>query len=87
MYTSRAADVKDTGIGFHQQYADRIFNTFERLHTSQYPGTGIGLTICKKIVERHNGTITAQSTAGQGATFIIALPAKAKSQGRFQATR
>jgi PAS domain S-box-containing protein len=67
--------VEDNGIGFHEKYLDRIFNAFQRLHGhSEYEGTGMGLAICRKIVERHNGSITAKSTAGHGATFIITLP-------------
>lgn len=67
--------VEDNGIGFHEKYLDRIFNAFQRLHGhSEYEGTGMGLAICRKIVERHNGSITAKSTAGYGATFIITLP-------------
>ena len=74
--------VKDNGIGFEEQYLDRIFAPFKRLHgrSSQYEGTGIGLAICKKIVERHGGSITAKSTPGHGATFIITLPAKQPDQ-------
>ncbi|TAF07085.1 MAG: GAF domain-containing protein [Nostocales cyanobacterium] len=67
--------VEDNGIGFAEKYLDRIFNIFQRLHgRSEYEGTGIGLAICKKITERHHGTITAQSQPGQGAKFIITLP-------------
>ena len=67
--------VEDNGIGFEQKYLERIFNVFQRLHgRSQYEGTGIGLAICKKIVERHCGTITASSQPGQGSDFIITLP-------------
>lgn len=67
--------VADEGIGFEQKYGDRIFTIFQRLHgRSEYPGTGIGLAICRKIVERHNGTITVTSQPGEGATFIITLP-------------
>ena len=67
--------VEDNGIGFEEKYLERIFNVFQRLHgRSQYEGTGIGLAICKKIVERHHGSITASSQPGQGATFIIKLP-------------
>ncbi|MBD1909434.1 MULTISPECIES: PAS domain S-box protein [unclassified Leptolyngbya] len=67
--------VEDNGIGFDPQYCDRIFGAFERLHgRSEYEGTGIGLAICKKIVERHGGTIEAHSIPGQGATFILTLP-------------
>src|SRR5919199_2331127 len=69
--------VADNGIGFDEQYLDRIFNTFQRLHgRNEYEGTGMGLAICRKIVERHNGSITAQSTLGQGSTFIVTLPLK-----------
>jgi light-regulated signal transduction histidine kinase (bacteriophytochrome) len=67
--------VEDNGIGFHEKYLDRIFNAFQRLHGhSEYEGTGMGLAICRKIVERHNGSITAQSRVGQGSIFIITLP-------------
>ena len=67
--------VKDNGIGFDERYLDRIFQVFQRLHgRSEYEGTGIGLAICRKIVDRHRGTITARSTTGQGSTFIITLP-------------
>ncbi|MGH8000639.1 MAG: sensor histidine kinase, partial [Brasilonema sp.] len=67
--------VEDNGIGFDEKYLDRIFNIFQRLHgRSEYEGTGIGLAICRKIVERHNGSISAQSTPGQGSRFIIILP-------------
>ncbi|MBD2306069.1 response regulator [Chroococcidiopsis sp. FACHB-1243] len=75
--TSCQIMVEDNGIGFEQKYLDRIFNVFQRLHSrSQYEGTGIGLAICRKIVERHQGSITAQSSPGQGAKFTIALPMK-----------
>ncbi|RUR72293.1 PAS domain-containing protein [Chlorogloeopsis fritschii PCC 9212] len=67
--------VEDNGIGFDEKYLDRIFNVFQRLHgRSEYEGTGIGLAICRKIVERHQGTITAESIRGQGAKFIVTLP-------------
>ncbi len=67
--------VEDNGIGFDEKYLDRIFVPFERLHgKSAYEGTGMGLAICRKIVERHGGTITAKSKAGEGSTFIITLP-------------
>lgn len=69
--------VTDNGIGFEEQYAERIFGVFQRLHSRQeYEGTGIGLSVCKKIVERHGGTITAKSTPGEGTAFIITLPVK-----------
>lgn len=65
----------DNGIGFDEQYSDQIFKLFHRLHTkSEFNGTGVGLSICKKIVEQHHGTISATSVAGNGATFIIQLP-------------
>lgn len=68
--------VKDNGIGFDEKYADRIFALFERLHSrSRYEGTGMGLAICRRIVEHHGGAITAQGSPGKGATFIITLPA------------
>ena len=67
--------VIDNGIGFKEEHSEKIFRMFERLHTrAQYPGSGIGLAICRKIVERHGGTITATSIAGQGTTFHVALP-------------
>jgi PAS domain S-box-containing protein len=67
--------VSDNGIGFEEAYLDRIFELFQRLHgRNEYEGTGIGLAICRKIVERHGGTITARSSPGQGATFIVNLP-------------
>lgn len=66
--------VKDNGIGFEQKYADRIFQAFERLNSrSSYPGTGIGLAICKQTVEQHGGTIWAKSEPGKGATFYFTL--------------
>lgn len=68
--------IEDNGIGFEQKYSDQIFMMFKRLHHKhEYEGTGIGLALCKKIVEEHNGFITAKSTLNIGSTFIIALPA------------
>jgi PAS domain S-box-containing protein len=67
--------IEDQGIGFEEQYLERIFQPFQRLHgMSQYEGSGMGLAICRKIVERHSGTITAHSTPGAGATFVITMP-------------
>jgi len=67
--------VEDNGIGFEQQYADKIFQLFQRLEgKSEYPGTGIGLSICKKIVNNHKGIIFASANPGMGATFSIILP-------------
>ncbi len=70
--------VEDNGIGFEEEYAEKIFAPFQRLHgrSSPYKGTGMGLAICKKIVERHEGSITARSTPGEGAKFIVELPSK-----------
>jgi signal transduction histidine kinase len=68
--------VKDHGIGFDEKYKDRIFRPFEKLHgKSEYKGTGMGLAICQKIAENHEGTIKAQSQPGQGACFTVVLPA------------
>ncbi|HUH27247.1 CHASE3 domain-containing protein [Gelidibacter sp.] len=67
--------VKDNGIGFDQEYAEQIFTLFNRLHNkNEYSGTGIGLSICKKIVENHHGYITAEGHLDQGATFTVYLP-------------
>lgn len=67
--------VQDNGIGFDQQYAEQIFDMFRRLHVhSEFEGTGIGLTLCKKIVEKHNGFISVQSKVNKGSNFIISLP-------------
>jgi len=69
--------VKDNGMGFDRQFAELIFKPFQKLHHSgEYAGTGMGLAICRKIVERHGGTITAESEPGKGSTFIIRLPLK-----------
>ncbi len=69
--------VEDNGIGFEERHIDRIFSLFQRLHgRGTYEGTGMGLPVCRRIVERHNGTITATSTPGTGTTFIITLPSR-----------
>ena len=67
--------VEDNGIGFDQKFAERIFKPFQRLHgPNAYDGTGMGLALCRKIAERHGGTIRADSEPGKGSTFIVRLP-------------
>jgi PAS domain S-box-containing protein len=69
--------VEDNGIGFEEIHLDRIFQVFQRLHGRRdHEGTGVGLAICREIVVRHGGRITARSTPGQGAAFLVALPAR-----------
>ncbi len=69
--------VSDNGIGFEQEYAEKIFKIFQRLHgKAEYPGTGVGLAICRKITDNHNGKLIAIGTSGEGATFVIILPEK-----------
>jgi signal transduction histidine kinase len=68
-------EVVDNGIGFNERYLDRIFTLFQRLHNQlNFSGTGVGLAICRKIIDLHNGQITAISQEGQGATFQLVLP-------------
>jgi light-regulated signal transduction histidine kinase (bacteriophytochrome) len=66
---------EDNGIGFEQKYAEQIFSMFTRLHgNTEYDGTGIGLALCKKIVEDHNGFISAKSKINEGSVFMVSLP-------------
>jgi signal transduction histidine kinase len=80
--------VQDNGIGFDQSYAEQIFNLFKRLDDSSiHKGTGIGLAICKKIVEQHKGFISAKSTLNEGSVFIISLPISYAEQNTIPARK
>ena len=73
--------IQDNGIGFDQKYAEEIFGMFKRLHhNSEFQGTGIGLALCKKIVEQHKGYISARSKINEGSTFIVSLPLQRQEQ-------
>jgi len=77
--------VIDNGVGFEQQYAEQIFTMFKRLHgNSEYAGTGIGLAICKKIVEEHQGYISAKASVNNGATFTISFPAEVHTENIYR---
>jgi signal transduction histidine kinase len=74
--------VRDNGIGIDARFQDQIFDIFRRLHTQQeYPGTGIGLALCRRIVQRHGGNIRVESELNHGSAFIFTLPAVSRVPG------
>ena len=74
-------EVKDEGIGFDPRHAGRIFGLFQRLHSAdEYDGTGLGLALCRRLVERYGGDIGALGTPGQGSVFWFELPARSETQ-------
>lgn len=85
--TGRFAEIRvaDNGIGFDTRYSNRIFRVFERLHgRGEYPGTGIGLALCRKIAERHGGSVTVDSTPGEGSVFTVTLPLQRAQERSFE---
>src|SRR6185312_14114054 len=75
--------VQDNGIGFAQEYADSLFAPFKRLHGGEYSGSGVGLAICRRIVENHGGRIWADSNSGEGSTFYFTLPRNLQAEGQL----
>ena len=74
--------VRDNGIGIDSQYFERIFQVFQRLHTREkYPGSGVGLSLCRRVVERHGGQIWVESDVGRGAAFYFSLPRSVEGDG------
>jgi light-regulated signal transduction histidine kinase (bacteriophytochrome) len=73
--------VEDNGIGFEEKYLEKMFAVFQRLHgRSEYEGTGVGLAVCRRITDRHHGTITARSQLGKGAAFVVTLPTRQEKE-------
>jgi signal transduction histidine kinase len=80
--------VRDNGIGFEDRHAEQIFDPFQRLHgRHEYGGNGIGLAVCRRIVERHRGAIRAHAIVGEGSTFVVTLPVAAPAAPHAGAER